>query len=257
MAHVAFQWVTAIIIGLNVLVYCIVNLLGLFGGMEPVTLSLGHVPSVANDIRILPQGMEIVPDDFYGVTALTSAFIHVDFWHLAGNMLFIYVFGDNVEDAMGHARYALFFIACAIAACWLHVIAYPQSDSPLVGASGAAAGIVAAYLMLHPKMKVWVLFLGRIPLKLPALYLLGGWVAYQVFMFVTDPDGVISWAAHVGGIVAGLALVTVLRRPGVPLFDRAIVLPEAVEIDPDRIQRARAHGIPVIRRETAKDILND
>ncbi|MEO1397840.1 MAG: rhomboid family intramembrane serine protease, partial [Pseudomonadota bacterium] len=110
---------------------------------------------------------------------------------------------------------------------------FPTSDSPLIGASGAAAGIVAAYLILHPKMQVWVLFLSKIPLRLPAWTVLGAWIAFQVFMFATDPDGQVSWAAHVGGALAGALLVFVLKRRSIPLFDRELVVPEAVELDPN------------------------
>lgn len=247
-SHMRFQYVTGGIIAANILAYLLVNWLGLFGGLQDAAIVLGHVPSVANDLRVLPPSRAVVPHEFYGLTALTSAFLHVDFWHLAGNMLFLYVFADNVEDAMGHARFALFYVACIVAACWLHVVVFPQSDSPLVGASGGAAGVVAAYLMLHPKVKLWVLFLGRIPLRLPAIWLLGGWVAYQAFMFVMDPFGEVSWAAHLGGILAGGLLVLVLRRKGVPLFDRQIVLPQAADVEPERLERARAHGIPLIRK---------
>jgi membrane associated rhomboid family serine protease len=246
--HVDFQYVTGGIIALNVLAYVLVNIFGLFGGMEDAAVSLGHVPSVATDLRVLPENYVIVPHEFYGLTAVTSAFLHVDFWHLAGNMIFLYVFADNVEDAMGHARFALFYLACIVAAAWMHVFFLPQSDAPLIGASGGAAGVVAAYLMLHPRVKLWVLFLARIPVRLRAYWLLGAWIAYQFLMFIRDPLGEIAWAAHIGGIVAGALLVLVLRRKGVPLFDRQIVLPKAVDVDPERLERARAHGIPIVRK---------
>ncbi|MEL6947636.1 MAG: rhomboid family intramembrane serine protease [Pseudomonadota bacterium] len=226
------QWVTLSIIGLNVLVYLAVNVIGVAGAdkLEFAARAFGHVPSVSNDLKVLPEPYRVIPDHLYVLSTLTSAFLHADFFHLLGNMLFIWVFGDNVEDALGHIKFALFYILSAFAAASFHAFVFSTSDSPLIGASGAAAGIVGAYLMLHPKMQIWILFLSRIPLRLPAWTVLGGWVGFQVFMFVVDTDGQISWAAHVGGAAAGVLLVLVLRRRGVPLFDREIVVPDAVEL---------------------------
>ena len=96
------------------------------------------------------------------------------------------------------------------------------SDVPLVGASGAVAGIVAAYLMLHPKVKIWVLAVGRIPLRLSAQWVLGAWVAYQIGNAVFSQTGNVAWSAHIGGLIAGALLVVVLRRPGMMLFDRGL-----------------------------------
>ena len=199
-------------------------------GENFAAIAFGHVPSVANDLKSLPANYQVIPDNVYVLTALSSAFLHADIWHLGGNMLFLWVFGDNVEDALGHIKYLIFYLACAFAATWFHAYVFYDSDAPLIGASGAAAGIVAAYLVLHPKMKVWVLFFSRIPLRLPAGLALGGWVLFQLFMFVSDPQNSVSWAAHVGGIVAGIVLVGLLKRPEVPFLDREIVLPEAVEL---------------------------
>ncbi len=105
----------------------------------------------------------------------------------------------------------------------------PNSQAPLIGASGAISGVVAAYFLLHPKVRVWVLVLFRIPLPLPAFIPLAFWIGQQFFMLVIDPEGGVSWGAHVGGILAGAVLVVILRRRGVPLFDRTIVRPRAVE----------------------------
>ena len=228
--HIRLQWVTLTIIVLNVLAYLLLNL-GPEGGLEYASVALGHIPSVANNIRQLPADFSLVPDQLYITTTITSAFLHADIWHLAGNMLFIWVFGDNVEDALGHFRFVVFYLACCFAAAWFHAFTFPQSDGPLIGASGAASGLVAAYLILHPKTRVWVLFLSRIPIRLPALYLLLGWILYQGFMFLVDSDGQISWAAHVGGITAGIVLVVILKRSHVPLFDRDFALPDAVELE--------------------------
>jgi membrane associated rhomboid family serine protease len=104
-----------------------------------------------------------------------------------------------------------------------------MSEGPLIGASGAISGIVAAYFLLHPRVRLWVLVLFRIPLPLPAYIPLVLWLLQQFVMLALDLDGMVSWGAHVGGIVAGAILVVFMRRKGVPLFDRKVVLPKAVE----------------------------
>ncbi len=220
------------IIALNIIVYLLVNVAQLTE-VKFATIAFGHIPSVSYDRVNLPTQYQIFPEYLYGLTALTASFLHANFMHIAGNMLFIWVFGDNVEDAMGHWRFLIFYLLCAYAASWFHAFSFPESNAPLIGASGAAAGIVAAYLMLHPKMKVWVLFLGRFPLKLPAFILLGIWIAFQGVMYIADSGSNVSWAAHVGGIIAGIVLVGIFKRKSVPLFDRQVIIPEAVEISPE------------------------
>jgi membrane associated rhomboid family serine protease len=115
---------------------------------------------------------------------------------------------------------------------------------PLIGASGAIAGIVAAYLVLHPKVKIWILAFGRIPLRIPAYITLGLWILFQFSMFMFAGEDQISWACHIGGIVAGAALVVILRRHGVPLLDREIVTPRAVRTDTDAVPLHRTDARP-------------
>ena len=224
--HVSLQWVTLAIIAANVLVF----LLGLpfaptDGTASGLALGFGHIPAVANESRVLPMELRYLPTDLYPLTAVTYSFLHADWWHLAGNMLFIWVFGDNVEDAMGHIKYALFYLICAVAGAFFHALVFPASVSPLIGASAAAAGIVAAYLMLHPRARVWVLVMMRIPIRLTALWVLGAWIVFQIFMFVTFTGEGVSWAAHIGGIMAGALLIVPLKRRGVALFDRDLPIP--------------------------------
>lgn len=219
---------TITLIAINIAVYFLLDLTGFD---RFAAIALGHVPSVSNDLRVLPPEMGLLPDSWYGATAVTAAFLHADLWHLAGNMLFLWTFGDNVEDAMGHLRFLIFYLACAFAASWFHAFSFPTSDAPLIGASGAAAGVVGAYLMLHPKMKIWGLFFGRIPLKLPAVWVLTGWIGFQIIMYLVDSGNQISWAAHVGGAFAGVVLVGLMKRRSVPLFDRVVMVPEAVELE--------------------------
>ncbi len=146
--------------------------------------------------------------------------MHADVWHLLGNMVFLWVFGDNVEDAVGHLRYLLFYFACAAAGAALHAVMLPGSDGPLIGASGAIAGVVGAYLVLHPRTKLWILAFGRIPLRITARWPLILWVLLQVVSVFGAAEDEVAWWAHLGGLLAGVLLILVLRLPGVPLFDR-------------------------------------
>ena len=163
-----------------------------------------------------------------GVTLFTHMFFHADIFHLLGNMLFLWVFGDNVEDAMGHAKFLFFYLACGVFAGLFHAWMLPGSEVPLIGASGAVAGVIAAYLMLHPRVGVWVLAFKFIPLRISAGLLLGIWIVLQVVMIAISDAGPTAWWAHIGGLLAGAALILVLRRPGVRLFDRGTRLASAL-----------------------------
>jgi membrane associated rhomboid family serine protease len=135
-------------------------------------------------------------------------------------MLFLWVFGDNVEDALGHGRYLLFYLICGVVAGLTHVFMLPTSKLPLIGASGAVAGVIGAYLVLHPRVRVWVLAFRFIPLKISAAWVLGVWVATQVAMVLLKQSDQVAWWAHIGGVATGALLILFMRRPGVPLFDR-------------------------------------
>ncbi|MBP2562891.1 membrane associated rhomboid family serine protease [Neorhizobium galegae] len=234
--YIRVQYVTISIIAINVLIWLFTN----FSApevAERASLGLGFIPAVIFNYATLDPSLVIVPDD---LTFVTYAFLHMDFWHLASNMLFLWVFGDNVEDALGHVKFLVFYLLCAAAGAALHGVVASSSEGPLIGASGAISGVVAAYFLLHPRVRVWVLVLFRIPLPLPAFIPLALWIVQQFAMLVLDLDGMVSWGAHVGGIVAGAILVLFMRRKGVPLFDRNIVTPKAVELKPDVRQAAAA-----------------
>jgi Uncharacterized membrane protein (homolog of Drosophila rhomboid) len=227
--HIRRQYVTEAIIAINVLVYLLTSLSG-EGFSQAAAYGLGYIPSVVYNYAILPPELEMVPVPF---TYVTYAFLHGDIFHLLGNMLFLWVFGDNVEDALGHIRYTIFYFACIIAGAVAHGMAMPYSQMPLIGASGAVAGVVTAYLILHPRVKLWVLILARIPLRLPAYVVLATWIATQFLMMLVDTEGAVSWAAHIGGIIAGAVLVVVLRRPGVPLFEKPVAATDTVRSEQD------------------------
>jgi len=216
---VRYQWVTIGIIAVNVAVYVLqISGLGLAAGS-----SLAVVPAELLQVRIVHGPAHGAFDTLAipeGLTLITYMFLHTDLLHLASNMMFLWVFGDNVEDAMGHAKYLAFYVLCGIAAALVHSLASPTSRLPLMGASGAVAGTIAAYLILHPRVLVWVLAFRVIPLRVTAVWILGLWVATQLFMVLLNWGDQIAWWAHIGGVVAGGLLVPLMRRNDVPLFDR-------------------------------------
>jgi membrane associated rhomboid family serine protease len=164
----------------------------------------------------------VIPAYFSIGSVFTSMFVHGGLAHLAGNMLFLWIFGDNVEDRLGHMRYLLFYLACGFLAALSQVALYPDSVVPMVGASGAIAGVMGAYLVLYPHSRVLMLFPFPVFLfELPAIAFLGMWFLVQflngigqlpVFQQDQISGGVAFWA-HVMGFVAGLVLVVFLKRP--------------------------------------------
>ena len=216
---VRYQWVTIGIIAVNVVFY-VLQLSGLllFAGS-----SLSVVPAELLQVRTLYSSARhgfdglAVPEAF---TLLTYMFLHTDVLHLLSNMIFLWVFGDNVEDAMGHLRYLAFYLLCGMTAAVAQSLALPTSQLPLVGASGAVAGTISAYLILHPRVLVWVLAFRVVPLRITASWILGVWVLTQVSMVLINRADQVAWWAHIGGLVAGALLVPLMRRRSVPLFDR-------------------------------------
>ncbi|ABS63500.1 Rhomboid family protein [Parvibaculum lavamentivorans DS-1] len=161
-------------------------------------------------------------------TVITSMFMHGGLAHLGGNMLYLWIFGDNIELAMGRLRFILFYIVCGVAAALSHALLVPASTVPLVGASGAISGVLGAYLLLYPRGRVRVLFIPFPVILLrtfyvPAIIVLGLWFVIQVASGLASPveeAGVAFWA-HVGGFVAGMVLVPFFKRRDVPLFHKA------------------------------------
>jgi len=151
-------------------------------------------------------------------TIFTSMFMHGGWLHLGGNMLYLWIFGDNVEDEFGPIKFLLFYLACGIAAIFAQYVVLPQSSLPNVGASGAIAGVLGGYLLLFPQARVRVLLRNQI-VALPALVVLGLWIVLQVFSGVgsiaptsqTQDTGGVAYMAHVGGFVAGFVLTMLLR----------------------------------------------
>ena len=217
---IRFQWVTLGLIAVN----CAVFLLFQVGWAVPVTtdalVSFAVIPSelVGQTPGTPPAQSVALPER---LTLLTYMFLHGNILHLLGNMVFLWVFGDNVEDAMGHLRFLMFYLLCGIFAGVAHAVMRHGSDVPMIGASGAVAGVIAAYLMLHPNVRVWILALFRIPLRVSAGFALMVWVVLQIISVIFDQGSGTAWWAHIGGLIAGAVLIVFMRKPGIALFDRA------------------------------------
>lgn len=162
-------------------------------------------------------------------TMVTYIFLHATPIHLAGNMLALWVFGDNIEDSMGHWRYALFFILCGMGGAGAEALFSSSPGVPVIGASGAIAGIMGAYLLLHPRARVLVLVAFRVPVLVPAGVFVGLSVVMDVVAALSPAmpsDVVIAFWAHIGGFAVGAALITVFRARDVPLFQISTAYPE-------------------------------
>jgi len=152
-------------------------------------------------------------------SVLTSMFMHGGWMHMIGNMWFLWVFGNNIEDSMGHVRFIVFYLLTGVAAAGTHVLVSPDSAIPMVGASGAISGVMGAYIVLYPRVKVHTLiifiFFIRV-LALPAAALLGLWFGLQLLSGAASygaPGGGVAFGAHIGGFVAGVALIKLFERP--------------------------------------------
>ena len=181
----------------------------------------GAIPAVLFGKTALPVALTQAPAM---LTLVTSMFLHGGFMHLAGNMLFLWVLGDNVEDAMGHKRFVAFYLICGIAAAFAHAALNPGSRIPMIGASGAISGVIGAYLMLHPKARIKVLVFYFL-VWLPAYVVLGFWIGFQFFsaaMAAGGAGGGVAWWAHIGGFFAGVVLIVPMKRKNVALFDKGL-----------------------------------
>ena len=189
-----------------------------------VLLSLAFTPSAFGHANAT---LRAVP---WEITLVSYSFLHASWLHVIGNMAFLWVFGDDVEEALGHVRFFVFYLLCATAGALAFWLSDPASAVPLIGASGAIAGVVGAYLFLHPCRKIWVLAFMRLPLKLAAEWVIGFWIALQLINIFVGADKEVAWWTHIGGLTAGALLVVLMRRPGVKLFD----------CDADRMLQERA-----------------
>lgn len=219
--------VTYVIIGLNVATWIFVQNLGFEPGLVRSVCRFGLIPgellgNLSAGTRVpLGQGIACVTDGNPNWWAVfTSMFMHGGWFHLIGNMWFLAVFGDNVEDAMGRVRFVLFYLLCGAAAAGAQVLSNPESAVPMVGASGAIGGVMGGYLVLFPRAPVHMLvffgfFITRV--VVPAFFMLGYWFLLQLLgglPALQGTSGGVAFWAHVGGFVAGAALVKVMCASG-------------------------------------------
>src|SRR5258708_17299326 len=181
--------------------------------IEPV---LAHVAFVPARFWYAPA---VLPSLF---SALVSMFLHGGWLHLGGNMLYLWIFGDNIEDRLGHFRYLVFYLACGFAATLAHAIVNPGSRLPSIGASGAIAGVLGAYILLFPRVRVTTLipvFIFIMVREVPAIFVLGIWFVFQLFVGVSslgvspEQAGGVAYFAHIGGFVAGKSLFRFIGGP--------------------------------------------
>jgi len=197
-----FPIINALLIVINALTFMFELSLG--PGLNRFILQTATVPE-----QVLSSGALGWPSILY------SMFLHAGWAHFLGNMLYLHIFGDNVEDALGHFKYLVFYLLCGFGAAWAHILTDPGSAVPMVGASGAIAGVLGAYFLLYPKARVLTLvFLGffvRI-IRIPALVVLGFWIILQLVLGIGSlslrvQGGGVAWFAHIGGFVCGIALL--------------------------------------------------
>jgi membrane associated rhomboid family serine protease len=191
--------------------------------VQQAVYSFGVIPSVLFATKSLPVELEILPA---WLTIFTSMFLHGGWMHLIGNMLYLWVFGNNVEDAMGHKRFILFYLSCGLLAALTQAVLNPDSEIPMIGASGAISGVLGAYVLLHPHARILVVIPIGILIYTPwiaAYWVLGLWFVLQLInsLISASDSGGVAYGAHLGGFVAGMLLIPFFKYRNVPLFSPA------------------------------------
>src|SRR5665213_2743096 len=189
-------------------------------GMDAASVALGFTPDTLTGS--MPAPSEAIGVPAYA-TIFTSMFLHGGLLHLGGNMLYLWIFGNNVEYAMGHFRYLLFYLLCGVAAALAMAFMDPTSHTPIIGASGAISGVLAAYVLLYPRARVTVIVpLGIIfyPMAISAIWVVGFWFALQLVSAALSTPGQpgVAWWAHVGGFAFGLLLTPLFKSAQFRLF---------------------------------------
>ena len=192
-----FPYITLLFIFLNLVVF-------LYGISLPVHPSTLYADYALVPIQLMNQPIDVYPKIY------TSMFLHAGIWHLGGNMLYLWIFGNNIEDVLGKLRFILFYFLCGTLAAFGHISTDLESKIPMVGASGAISGILGAYLILFPFAKIRTfIFLGFFwtIARIPAIVLLLFWVILQIWNSAFTTTGSTAWFAHIGGFVAGVILI--------------------------------------------------
>ena len=209
-------YLTVALIVINALVFLYSIMQG-SRGFQLFTYQYGFIPyEIVKAVELTPQ----LPASIY-LTPFTSMFMHGGWMHLIGNMLFLWIFGNNVEDYFGHVVFLIFYLLSGLCAVGLYTLFGPLSQVPMIGASGAIAGVMGAYMVLHPRARITVLFIFFFIqfLVIPAKMVLGFWFIYQIFMSMvgSSTGGGVAWMAHVGGFLFGwlvLRLLVKFKGPG-------------------------------------------
>lgn len=204
--------ITTGLIIINILVYIYQLIQGSY--FEPFIVKYGAIPyEIMHGQELTPQLAFPVP-----LTLITSMFLHGGLLHLGGNMLYLWIFGDNVEDKLGHLRFLIFYILSGLAGSMAHVLTSSGSQVPMVGASGAIAGVLGAYMIRFPQSRIWTLiFFGFFirAVRIPAIFVLGFWFILQLLYglpTIGAQGGGVAWFAHIGGFVVGILLFRIMRK---------------------------------------------
>ena len=211
----SIPWVTLLLILVNVLVFAYELSLQSAGKLQQLFQTAALIPyEITNVVKLTSE----VPN--IGIlTMFTSMFLHGGWLHIIGNMWYLWIFGNNVEDTLGHAKYLLFYLLCGIVGGIGHILSQPYSQVPTIGASGAIAGVLAGYLIMFPTARIVTIvpiFIFIQIIKVPAILLIGLWFLIQIASGMgslsTQASGGTAWFAHIGGFIAGVVLVLVLSR---------------------------------------------
>jgi membrane associated rhomboid family serine protease len=213
--HAGVAFVTITLIVLNVIAF-LNEINRPEQAVQAFIFAWGVVPREFATATDLPP---LIPFPFWS-TLLTSMFLHGGWGHLGGNMLFLWIFGDNIEHRLGHVRFVVFYLACGLAASVAHIMFNSGSSIPAVGASGAISGVLGGYLLMFPRNRVYVLTWGGV-MAVPAIFMLGLWIVTQFVngvgsIAVTNQTGGVAYMAHIGGFVAGLILAPLFGRGRAP-----------------------------------------
>ena len=204
-----YPFVTVGLIVINILVYFYEISLGPY--FEPFLDLYGAKPLFVLSMSAPPE----YPAPY--ITIFTSMFLHGGFFHVAGNMLYLWIFGNNIEDSMGHIKFIIFYLLCGIVAVYTFSIINSRSTIPMIGASGAVSGVLGAYIILFPRAKVLTIvpfgFYMQM-IKVPAIFVLGFWIIIQIIngMLSGGTKGGVAWFAHIGGFIAGIVLIGLFKK---------------------------------------------
>lgn len=218
--------VTYALIAINALVWMLELSMGerFINGYSTIPLEITQGTDLVGT-RTVEAGGQSIPIQHYPgptpiyLTLFSAMFMHASWAHIIGNMLYLWIFGDNIEDRIGHAKFITFYLICGLAASAAHILFGPSSVIPSLGASGAIAGVLGAYLVLFPKKSVRVLMMRQI-VNMPAFMVLGMWIALQVFSQISvlgGSGGGVAYMAHIGGFVAGVALIFLMGKRASPM----------------------------------------